>query len=44
VKNIGTSEAVIINTPDRMYTYELPDALDLPWDSEAARRIVPYQW
>jgi dTDP-4-dehydrorhamnose 3,5-epimerase len=43
-KNIGTSEAVIINMPDRMYNYEMPDALDLPWDSEAARRIVPYQW
>lgn len=43
-KNIGASEAVIINMPDRMYSYELPDALDLPWDSEAARRIVPYQW
>ena len=43
-KNIGTSEAVIINMPDRMYNYEAPDALDLPWDSEAARRIVPYRW
>jgi dTDP-4-dehydrorhamnose 3,5-epimerase len=30
--------------PDRLYDYEQPDALDLPWDSEAARRIVPYQW
>ena len=43
-KNIGTSEAAIINMPDRMYNYEQPDALDLPWDSEAARRIVPYRW
>jgi dTDP-4-dehydrorhamnose 3,5-epimerase len=43
-KNIGTSEAIIINMPDRMYNYEQPDALDLPWDSEAARRIVPYRW
>jgi dTDP-4-dehydrorhamnose 3,5-epimerase len=43
-KNIGTSEAVIINMPDRMYNYEQADALDLPWDSEAARRIVPYHW
>ncbi len=43
-KNIGTSEAVIINMPDRMYDYETPDALDLPWDSEAALRIVPYRW
>ena len=43
-KNIGTSEAVVINMPDRMYNYEKPDALDLPWDSEAAARIVPYRW
>jgi len=41
-KNIGLTEAIIINMPDRMYNYESPDALDLPWDSEAARRIVPY--
>jgi dTDP-4-dehydrorhamnose 3,5-epimerase len=43
-KNIGTSEAVIINISDRMYEYEQPDALDLPWDSEAADRIIPYTW
>jgi dTDP-4-dehydrorhamnose 3,5-epimerase len=43
-KNIGTTEAIIINMPARMYDYERPDALDLPWDSEAARRIVPYTW
>ena len=43
-KNIGTWEAIIINMPTRMYSYEEPDALDLPWDSEAAARIVPYRW
>ena len=43
-KNIGTSEATIINMPDRMYDYEKPDALDLPWDSEAAGRLIPYTW
>ena len=43
-KNIGVSEAVIINMPDRMYNYDAPDALDLPWDGEAARRLIPYQW
>ena len=43
-KNIGTSEAIIINMPARMYEYEHPDALDLPWDSEAASRIIPYTW
>jgi len=43
-KNIGCSDAVIINMPDRMYDYESPDALDLPWDSEAAQSLVPYRW
>jgi dTDP-4-dehydrorhamnose 3,5-epimerase len=43
-KNIGTSDAIIINMPDRMYNYEEPDALDLPWDSEAAARLIPYRW
>ncbi len=43
-KNIGTTEALIINMPDRMYDYESPDALDLPWDSAKAEKIVPYRW
>jgi len=43
-RNIGTTEAIIINMPDKMYDYEAPDALDLPWDSQAAQTIVPYQW
>jgi dTDP-4-dehydrorhamnose 3,5-epimerase len=43
-KNIGTNEAIIINMPTAMYDHDAPDALDLPWDSEAAQRIVPYRW
>jgi dTDP-4-dehydrorhamnose 3,5-epimerase len=43
-KNIGTWEAIIINMPTAMYAYDAPDALALPWDSEAAARIVPYRW
>jgi dTDP-4-dehydrorhamnose 3,5-epimerase len=43
-KNIGTNEAIIINMPTSMYDYEAPDALDLPWDSEAAARIIPYRF
>ncbi len=43
-KNIGETEAVIINMPDRMYNHESPDALDLPWDSEDAAETVPYRW
>jgi dTDP-4-dehydrorhamnose 3,5-epimerase len=43
-KNIGTTEAIIINMPDRMYDYEAPDALDLPWDSEDAVSLIPYRW
>jgi dTDP-4-dehydrorhamnose 3,5-epimerase len=41
-KNIGTDEAITINMPSQMYAYERPDALDLPWDSEAARRLIPF--
>ena len=41
-KNIGTTEAIVINMPTSMYDYDNPDALDLPWDSEAAARIVPF--
>lgn len=43
-KNIGTTEAIIINMPDRMYTYDEPDALDLPWEAEETHRIIPYKW
>jgi dTDP-4-dehydrorhamnose 3,5-epimerase len=43
-KNIGTTEAIIINMPTSMYNYDAPDALDMPWDSEMARRIIPYVW
>ena len=43
-KNLGNDLAVIINMPDRMYDYEQPDALDLPWDSQAARDLIPYAW
>jgi dTDP-4-dehydrorhamnose 3,5-epimerase len=43
-KNIGINEAIIINMPTAMYDHDAPDALDLPWDSEAARRIIPYRW
>jgi dTDP-4-dehydrorhamnose 3,5-epimerase len=43
-KNIGTNEAIIINMPTSMYHYDAPDALDLPWDSEAAKQIIPYRW
>jgi dTDP-4-dehydrorhamnose 3,5-epimerase len=43
-KNIGTRDATIINMPTRAYHHEAPDALDLPWDSEEATRIVPYKW
>ena len=43
-KNIGTLEAIIINMPSSMYDYEAPDALDLPYDSEAAPSIVPFRF
>ena len=43
-KNIGVDDAFIINMPDRMYDYAAPDALDLPWDGEAAQSLIPYRW
>ncbi len=43
-KNIGTSEAIIINMPDKMYNHEVPDALDLSWDSDSAETLIPYKW
>jgi dTDP-4-dehydrorhamnose 3,5-epimerase len=43
-KNIGTSEAIVVNMPTRPYTYDEPDAFDLPWDSSAARELIPYRW
>ena len=43
-KNIGVSDAILINMPDRMYQYDAPDALDLPWDSADARQLIPYSW
>jgi dTDP-4-dehydrorhamnose 3,5-epimerase len=43
-KNIGLNEAIIINMPTSMYNHDAPDELDLPWDSEAAQRIIPFRF
>lgn len=43
-KNIGTDEAFIINMPSDLYNHDSPDALDLPYDSPDAERIVPFRW
>jgi dTDP-4-dehydrorhamnose 3,5-epimerase len=43
-KNIGTSEAFIINMPSQQYNYDDPDALDLPYDREDAPHLVPWRW
>lgn len=43
-KNLGIDEAFIINMPSQQYTYEKPDALDLPYDSPEAAEIVPFRW
>ena len=31
-KNIGTSEAIVINSPDQLYDYENPDEFRKPWN------------
>jgi dTDP-4-dehydrorhamnose 3,5-epimerase len=43
-KNIGTTEAAIINMPSSQYDYDGPDALDLPYDDPHAAEIVPFRW
>jgi dTDP-4-dehydrorhamnose 3,5-epimerase len=43
-KNIGTTEAFVINMPSVEYDYANPDALDLPYDAEHAPTIVPWRW
>jgi dTDP-4-dehydrorhamnose 3,5-epimerase len=43
-KNLGTDEAFIINMPSNQYDYDTPDALDLPYPSQAAKAIVPFRW
>ena len=43
-KNIGISEAFMINMPSDQYEHQGPDALDLPYDSPLAESIVPFRW
>ena len=43
-KNIGTTEASIVNMPSSQYDYDGPDAFDLPYDAPRAPEIVPFRW
>jgi dTDP-4-dehydrorhamnose 3,5-epimerase len=43
-KNIGADEATIVSMPSELYDHDGPDRWELPWDSDAARRMIPYQW
>ena len=43
-KNIGVNEAYISTMPSSQYEHEGPDALDLPYESDAAAEIVPWRW
>ena len=43
-KNIGDDEAVIVSLPSQLYDHDGPDRWELPWDSEAAQKIIPYRW
>jgi len=43
-KNMGQDEATIVSMPSRLYDYDRPDRWELPWDSEAARTLIPYRW
>jgi dTDP-4-dehydrorhamnose 3,5-epimerase len=43
-KNIGEDEAAIISMPSQPYDYDDPDRWELPWESAAAKAIIPYEW
>ena len=43
-KNIGADEATIVSMPSVLYDHDGPDRWELPWDSDAARRMIPYRW
>ena len=43
-KNIGADEATIVSMPSELYNHDGPDRWELPWDSDAARQVIPYQW
>ena len=43
-KNIGADEATIVSMPSELYNHDGPDRWELPWDSDVARKIIPYQW
>lgn len=43
-KNIGADEATIVSMPSELYDHDGPDRWELPWDSDVARRMIPYQW
>ena len=43
-KNIGADEATIVSMPSELYNHDGPDRWELSWDSDAARRMIPYQW
>jgi len=39
-KNIGKREVVVLNLPNRLYSYEEPDEIRMPFDSDE----IPYDW
>jgi dTDP-4-dehydrorhamnose 3,5-epimerase len=43
-KNIGVTEAIVINLPTTLYDYENPDSFDFPWDGAATLELIPYRW
>jgi len=43
-KNVGVTEAIVINMPTSLYDHERPDAIDLPYDAPETPAIVPFRW
>jgi dTDP-4-dehydrorhamnose 3,5-epimerase len=43
-KNIGNDEAAILSMPSRLYDHNAPDRWELRWDTDEARKTIPYTW
>ena len=43
-KVLGPDEAFIINMPTVAYDHAQPVAVDLPYESDDAARVVPFRW
>jgi dTDP-4-dehydrorhamnose 3,5-epimerase len=43
-KNVGDTEATIVSMPSQLYDHDGPDRWELLWNSDTAKKIIPYEW